>query len=146
MVTGYDFILTVKAKNTSYTSTWTVNDGFLRLTKLVAGDYTVTISPAEGYIITEDTVECTVKEKVKYEKVDVADKIKDETEIDVSKEDASLTKPVATPEPTPKLPTYDNKTASVTTEVTAYKYKVNNISKGECSETNWIYCGRCTHT
>lgn len=139
MVTGYDFILTVNAKSTSYTSTWTVNDGFLRLTKLDAGDYTVTISPAEGYIITEDTVECTVKEKVKYEQVDVTDKIKDETEIDVSKEDASLTKPVATPEPTPQLPTYEDKAAAVTKEITAYRYKANKLKTGDFAEENVGY-------
>lgn len=138
MVTGFDFILTVKAKNTSYTSTWTVNDGFLRLTKLVAGDYIVTISDAEGYIITEKSVECTVKEKVKYEKVDVADKIKDETEIDVSKEDASLTKPVATPEPTPQLPAYKDKTATVTQKVSEYRYKAE-ISKGDFAEDDVGY-------
>ena len=139
MVTGYDFILTVKAKKTSYTSTWTVNDGFLRLTKLVGGDYTVTISEADGYIIKEKTIECTVKEKVKYEKVDVADKIKDEKEIDVSKEDAAVVKPVATPEPTPQTPTYENKTASVTTKITEYRYKANNIAKGDFEEADIGY-------
>ena len=139
MVTGYDFILTVKGKDSNYISTWTVNDGFLRLTKIDGGEYTVTIEEAEGYIITETTVEITVKEKVKYEKVDVADKIKDETEIDVSKEDTVLAKPVATPEPTPQIPTYENKNASVSEKVTEYKYKASKISKGDFAEENVGY-------
>ena len=133
MVTGYDFVLTVKGKDSSYMTTWTVNDGFLRLTKIDGGEYTVTISEAEGYIITEKTIECTVKEKVKYEKVDVTDKIKDETEVDVSKEDASLVKPAATPEPTPQLPSYENKTAASSTEIKKYRYRAK-ISENEFSD------------
>ena len=135
LVTGYEFNLTVESKKNNYNKSWSVDDGFLKLSKLKAGDYLITIADAEGYIIPEKTVECKVKEKVKYEKVDVTDKIKDESSIDVGKEDAGLSKPVETPQPTPAAPTYQDIPATEKEVVTTYKYKAE-ISTGDFIEPN----------
>ncbi|MBQ7817002.1 MAG: hypothetical protein IJ339_06585, partial [Oscillospiraceae bacterium] len=135
MVTGYPFILTVVAKDGSYNKQWTVDDGFLRLTKISAGEYIVTIDDAEGYIIPVKTIECTVEKKVEYEEIDVSDLVVDESEIDVKKEDAALSKPVEVPVITPKPVTYADQDA---TETVTYKYIVK-ISSGDFKEENTGY-------
>jgi len=138
MVTGYPFLLTVVAKDGSYNKQWTVDDGFLRLTKISSGEYTVTIEDAEGYIIEESTIECTVEKKVEYEKIDVSDKVVDESEIDVKQEDAELSKPVEAPAATPALATYKDQTATTKTTEGVYKYKAE-IEIGDFAESNVGY-------
>ena len=138
MVTGYPFLLTVVAKDGSYNKQWTVDDGFLRLTKISSGEYTVTIEDAEGYIIEEKTIECTVEKKVEYEKIDVSDKVVDESEIDVKQEDAALSKPVEAPAATPALATYKDQIATTKTTAGVYKYKAE-IEIGDFAESNVGY-------
>lgn len=138
MVTGYPFILTVVAKDGSYNKQWTVDDGFLRLTKISSGEYTVTISDAEGYIIEESTIECTVEKKVEYEEIDVSDKVVDESEIDVKKEDAALSKPVEEPAATPVVVVYKDQIATTKTTAGVYKYKAE-IEIGDFAESNVGY-------
>lgn len=138
MVTGYPFLLTVVAKDGSYNKQWTVDDGFLRLTKISSGEYTVTIEDAEGYIIEENTIECTVEKKVEYEKIDVSDKVVDESEIDVKQEDAALSKPVEAPAATPALATYKDQIATTKTTAGIYKYKAE-IEIGDFAESNVGY-------
>lgn len=138
MVTGYPFLLTVVAKDGSYNKQWTVDDGFLRLTKISSGEYTVTIEDAEGYIIEENTIECTVEKKVEYEKIDVSDKVVDESEIDVKQEDAALSKPVEAPAATPALATYKDQIAITKTTAGIYKYKAE-IEIGDFAESNVGY-------
>ena len=103
MIVGPEFKLIVKGTKNGYNKTWKVNDGFLRLTKLPSGDYTVAIEELDGYIIPEEPVKITVAKKVAYKEVDVSDKVVDESKIDVSKEDAAyddqVTAPAKTPEP-----------------------------------------------
>ncbi len=86
MVVGPEFVLNVKSDETHYNKDWNVNDGFLKLTKLEAGKYTVSIEALEGYIM-PDSIEIEVQEKVAYEEQDVSDKVVDESEVDASKED-----------------------------------------------------------
>ena len=131
LVTGDEFILTVTGVKNGYKSVWTVNDGFLELTKLSSGDYKVTIDEKEGYIIKITTVDVKVAKKVDYEKVDVSDKVVDESQIDVSKEDAAFdNQPVMTPAPPPKdtveYVKSSSKTVKKDVEVTKYRYKVTD--------------------
>ena len=138
MVTGYPFLLTVVAKDGSYNKQWTVDDGFLRLTKISSGKYTVTIDDAEGYIIDEKTIECIVEKKVEYEKIDVSDIVVDESEIDVKQEDAALSKPVEAPAATPVLDVYKDQIATTKTTAGVYKYKAE-IEIGDFAESNVGY-------
>lgn len=138
LVTSAVFKLTVKSKTGSYNKTWSVDDGFLRLKKIDSGDYTISIEDVKGYQIPVKTVDITVKAKIKHEKIDVSDKIKDESQIDVSKED--VTKPPVVASPPPAAPSYPagNATAKKTTIVTSYKYKIA-ISKNDFLEANVGY-------
>lgn len=130
LVKGPEFFLTVQGVKNGYKKVWTVNDGFLKLTKLSSGDYTVTIDEKDGFIIKDRTVEITVAKKIDYEKIDVSDKVVDESQIDVSKEDAAFddqTSPAMTPAPPPKDTVEYVKSSSKKeikdVEVITYKYK-----------------------
>ena len=101
MIEGPEFELVVKGVKNGYNKTWKVNDGFLRLTKLPSGDYTVSIKEKDGYIIPDQDVKITVAKKVEYKEVDVSDKVVDESKVDVSKEDAAYDDQVAAPAATP---------------------------------------------
>ena len=130
MITGPEFELVVKGVKNGYNKTWKVNDGFLRLTKLPSGDYTVSIKEKEGYIIPTEPVKIKVEKKVEYKEVDVSDKVVDESKVDVSKEDAAYDDRVSTPAATP-APVKDTvefvasskKTENKEVEETVIKYK-----------------------
>ncbi len=76
------------------TETWTDDDmdGIIYKTGIEHGNYTVamnelTDSKYKDYLISTDGQKVTVKKEIAYQKVDVADEIKDESEIDSKKED-----------------------------------------------------------
>lgn len=98
------FIINVKSDK--YDKDWEVTNGWLKLNKLSAGTYTVTVKEKDGYKMPEP-IECKVVKKVAYEKVDVSDQIKNDSQIDSSKDDASFNQPShetgsATPAEPPK--------------------------------------------
>ncbi len=70
-------------------------DGVIYYKGIDAGTYEVTLKELEGeiykrYLLDTSTQKVTVKKDIAYEKVDVSDEIKDESEIDASKEDTKL--------------------------------------------------------
>lgn len=70
-------------------------DGIIYHKNIEAGDYQVTIKELEGeiyekYILDTTAKKATVKKEIAYTQVDVSDEIKDESEIDASKEDTEL--------------------------------------------------------
>ncbi len=70
-------------------------DGIIYHKNIEAGDYQVTIKELEGevyekYIVDTTAKKATVKKEIAYTQVDVSDEIKDESEIDASKEDTEL--------------------------------------------------------
>ncbi len=76
------------------TETWTDDDmdGIIYKTGIEHGNYTVamnelTDSKYKDYLISTDAQKVTVKKEIAYQKVDVADEIKNESEIDSKKED-----------------------------------------------------------
>ena len=134
MIEGPEFELVVNGVKNGYNKTWKVNDGFLRLTKLPSGDYTVSIKEKDGYIIPDQDVKITVAKKVEYKEVDVSDKVVDESKVDVSKEDATYDDQVAAPAATP-APIQDTveyvesskKTEKKEVEVVTIKYKPEKV-------------------
>lgn len=77
-------------------STWKDEDkdGIIYKTDLVSGNYTVALNELAGadygkYKISTIAQSAKVKENLDYEKVDVSDEIKNESEIDASKEDTA---------------------------------------------------------
>jgi len=74
--------------------TWTDDDmdGIIYKTGIAHGEYKVALNPLEDekyadYIISTDAKKVTVKKEIEYEKVDVSDEIKDESEVDAKEED-----------------------------------------------------------
>ncbi len=128
LIVGPNFVLNVQSDETKYDKDWDVNDGFLKLTKLKAGEYTVGIEALEGYIMPEDiTIE--VEEAVEYKEQDVSDKVVDESDIDASVEDnayGSSSGGSATPPPLTNTVDYvasktETKDVKVEIEVDYYK-------------------------
>ena len=67
-------------------------DGIIYLTNLTAGNYKVSmveLSGVEDYSFSTATETIKVKDKIVYEKIDVTEEIKDQSEVDVSKEDTA---------------------------------------------------------
>ena len=67
-------------------------DGIIYLTKIPHGDYTVAmveLEGLEGYSFSTSKERIKVKENIAYEKIDVTEEIKDQSEVDVSKEDTA---------------------------------------------------------
>ena len=135
LIVGTEFTLNIKSDKGSYKKDWKVDDGFLKLTKLTGGDYTVTISPVEGFVMPEP-LKCTVVKKVAYEKVDVSDKIVDDSKVDSSKEDSAFgSGSGSTQTPPPIVDTVEfveSKTEVVNKEVEkiVVKYKPNLMADG----------------
>ncbi len=67
-------------------------DGIIYMTKITPGNYSVSmveLSNMEGYSFSTSAEKIKVKENIAYEKIDVSDEIKDQSEVDVSKEDTA---------------------------------------------------------
>ena len=67
-------------------------DGIIYLTKITPGNYNVSmveLEGVEGYSFSTTVEKIKVKENIAYEKIDVSDEIKDQSEVDVSKEDTA---------------------------------------------------------
>ncbi|MDL2215824.1 hypothetical protein LJB77_02040 [Ruminococcaceae bacterium OttesenSCG-928-N02] len=131
VLTGVMFELVVTYPNGN-TKTWPIDDleGFLHLTRLTEGDYTVEILPMEGYIMPQEPTVCKVKPKVVYKPIDVDDLIVDETEINVAEEDTIYT-PSPPPATGPLVDTVEyvassstQKTVQETVQVKTYTPKV----------------------
>lgn len=93
LIANVPFSVTVKTPDGSQV-TWTDDDmdGIIYKNAIEPGDYKVSLNPLEGekykdYIISGSEKKVTVKKEIAYEKVDVSDEIKDESEIDAKEED-----------------------------------------------------------
>lgn len=67
-------------------------DGIIYLKDLEPGNYTVTmvkLDNTDGYSFSTSGEKIKVKDKIDYEKIDVSDEIKDQSEVDVAKEDTA---------------------------------------------------------
>ena len=90
-ISGQNFVITVTSQKTGEAKDYNDHDkdGIIYIKPLEAGDYTVLLHEIEGYSIAQNTISAQVKNKIAYEKVDIKNEVKDESEIDASKEDTS---------------------------------------------------------
>ena len=82
----------VDADNKTYNKIDEDMDGIIYLTKITPGNYSVSmveLEDLEGYSFSTSTEKIKVKENIDYQKIDVSDEIKDQSEVDVSKEDTA---------------------------------------------------------
>lgn len=80
------------ADNKTYNKIDEDMDGIIYLTKITPGNYSVSmveLADLEGYSFSTSTEKIKVKESIEYQKIDVSDEIKDQSEVDVSKEDTA---------------------------------------------------------
>lgn len=93
LVSNVPFSVTVTTPN-GKTEVWSDDDmdGIIYKAEITPGDYSVSINALEDekyadYKLPDKAQKVTVKKEIAYEKVDVADEIKKESEIDANKED-----------------------------------------------------------
>ena len=82
----------VDSENKTYNKIDEDLDGIIYLTKIVPGNYSVSmveLADVEGYSFSTTAEKIKVKENIEYQKIDVSDEIKDQSEVDVSKEDTA---------------------------------------------------------
>ena len=82
----------VDADGKSYNKIDEDEDGIIYLTDITPGNYSVSmveLDDSEGYSFSTSAEKIKVKDKIAYEKIDVSDEIKDQSEVDVSKEDTA---------------------------------------------------------
>ncbi len=93
LVAGEDFHISVQAdKKGAKASEYNDHDkdGIIYIKEIAAGKYTVTLQEIEGYEIKTGSIKVTVKDQIEYKKVDVADEIKKESEINTALEDTAV--------------------------------------------------------
>lgn len=95
LITGVAFKVTVTAQKETQGKEYVDDDmdGIIHITDMSAGQYTVQLHEADGFVIAENNILMTVKNKIEYKKVDVKNEIKKESEVNVKQEDALTQKP-----------------------------------------------------
>ena len=82
----------IDSKDKKYSKVDEDKDGIIYLKDLEPGNYTVSMverKELEGYSYSTAQEKIKVKESIEYQKIDVSDEIKDQSEVDVSKEDTA---------------------------------------------------------
>ena len=89
LVKGYPFEVTVTPAEggDSVSGVDEDKDGEIYFEELAEGEYSVALAPAEGFIVSEEPITAAVSPKVTYERVNVAEKIKQQSEINASEDD-----------------------------------------------------------
>lgn len=91
LIAGQPFVITVAPEGSSEGTDYNDHDmdGIIYIKSIEAGKYTVQFQEMEGFIVTENPITATVKEQIVYEKVEIKNEIKDESQINVSVEDTA---------------------------------------------------------
>ena len=89
-IKGQPFVITVTPDGATEGKEYNDQDmdGIIIVKPLEPGKYTVQLHDLEGYVIAENPITATVKDQIVYEKVEISDEIKDESEVDTSKEES----------------------------------------------------------
>lgn len=95
LVSGGSFVITVMAKGATIGKEYNDHDkdGIIYIKSIDAGEYTVQLHDLEGFVITNNSITVTVKDKIEYKKVDVQNEIKQASEVNIQKEDKPVEKP-----------------------------------------------------
>ncbi len=82
-VKGQNFVITVTPEGASEGKEYNDHDqdGIIYMKSMTPGKYTVQLHEIEGYVPVENPITATVKEQIAYEKVDMSNEIKDQSEI-----------------------------------------------------------------
>lgn len=89
-IKGQPFVITVTPEGASEGKEYNDHDmdGIIYMKSMTPGNYTVQLHDIEGYIPVVNPITATVKEQIVYEKVEIKNEIKKESEINVSQEEA----------------------------------------------------------
>ena len=92
-VKGQNFVIVVtqegKTEGKEYTDS--DKDGMIHIKSMKPGKYTVQLQEIEGYVPIENPITATVKDQIAYEKVDISNEIKNESEVSGSSDGANKT-------------------------------------------------------
>ena len=87
------FEVKITGPDKSYEKTDDDEDGIIYLTGITGGSYTVEVTGPEGleeYVLPKGAQSVSVKSQIAYEKIDVADEIKSESEVNAAAEDTEI--------------------------------------------------------
>ena len=87
------FEVKVTGPDQTYQKTDDDEDGIIYLTGIAGGSYTVEVTgpeDLEGYVLPDGAQSVTVKDQIEYEKIDVSDEIKSESEVNAAAEDTEI--------------------------------------------------------
>ena len=65
-------------------------DGIIYQTNMTPGTYKIKLLSVDGYTFPDKASDVTVKDKIEYKKIDIADEVKSEAEVNVAKEDTQI--------------------------------------------------------
>lgn len=131
-ITGQDFQITVQKKDGGKESTYDDDDkdGIIYIKSIDAGEYKVAMKEMPDFD-TPDPINVTVKDKLEYKKVDVADEVKQDSQVSAA-EDAE--KNNALPVESVAKDTVENLPSSVTpSEVPAASVNTSGFAKASAS-------------
>ncbi len=134
LVTGEQFSVNVKAdKKNAKPSVYEDKDkdGIIYISKIDAGNYTVTLENVGAYVVKNGSMQVTVKDKIEYKKVDVKDEIKTESQINVAAEDTALNNVPQESSLQDTVPLLESKVT--TTKVSRADVDLENFSKASVS-------------
>lgn len=134
LVTGEQFSVNVKAdKKNAKPSVYEDKDkdGIIYISKIDAGNYTVTLENVGAYAVKNGSMQVTVKDKIEYKKVDVKDEIKTESQINVAAEDTALNNVPQESSLQDTVPLLESKVT--TTKVSRADVDLENFSKASVS-------------
>lgn len=117
LVKGHTFVITITkvGEKNGVVHKDENQNGTIYISDLAAGTYQVEVQELEGVSMKKKTLKANVKDKIVYEKVEIENEIKDESEIDASKEDTANKNVVVENEVKDTLPLLES--TIITTEV-----------------------------
>lgn len=133
LIAGQPFVITVtpEGKNAGTDYNDHDMDGIIYIKSLAAGKYTVQLQELEGFVVTENPISAVVKDKIVYQKVEIENEIKDESQIDASKEDTANKDVEAENEIVNTLPLLESTVTAA--EVEKEKVDFSNFPEAEVS-------------
>lgn len=134
LLAGQPFVITVTPEGKDAGTDYNDHDmdGIIYIKSIAAGKYTVQLQEMEGFVVTENPISAVVKDKIVYEKVEIENEIKDESEIDASKEDTANKDVVVEEEIINTLPLLESQV--IVTEIEKENVDFSNFPEAEISD------------
>lgn len=120
-------------------------DGIVHILNLKGGEFLVHVTEVEGYIFEADTIKTKVKGKIEYKKVDVANEVKTESQVNSAIEDTAINNVVVESAVVDTLPLIASTVTA--SEVARDQVDTSNFPKASMGvDTSWTFSTEVTRT